>query len=157
MHSRHRSEDSFSAWLQRHWPVLRWLPWASAALLSIAVAFLAPEGRKPFDIDWSLTRAAWEFSIVKGPHIGVSAVLALLAVIGTGRHRLGLAFAITVLVGAGWELGQTTVIGHQARLTDLAPDAIGAFFGCLWGACILWLVEAERRANEPAFRHTMAG
>ncbi|CAN5390759.1 hypothetical protein BH11PSE9_BH11PSE9_12830 [soil metagenome] len=154
---RTRSEDSFSARLQRHWPLLRWLPWASAALLSITVSFLAPDGRKPFDIDWRITQAAWEFSIFKGPHIGVSAMLALLAVIGTGRHRLGLAFAITVLVGAGWELGQTTVIGHQARLTDLAPDAIGAFFGCLWGAGILWLLEAERRANGPAFRQTIAG
>jgi hypothetical protein len=30
-----------------------------------------------------------------------------------------------MLVGVGWELAETTVVGHNARLIDLAPDLIG--------------------------------
>gem|GEM_PF-4577379 len=46
--------------------------------------------------------------------------------------------------GWGWELAQSTVIGHQARLADLAPDTVGALLGCIWGACGLWLLEPSR-------------
>lgn len=126
----------------RAWPALRWLPFVLGALLSIAISFAAPDGRKPFHIDWDFSAAALHYSIVKGPHIGASALVALLAVVATGRQRLGLALLLTIAVGWGWELGQTTVIGHQARLSDLAPDAFGAALGYAWGACVMWLGEA---------------
>jgi VanZ family protein len=57
---------------------------------------------------------------------------------------------LTVLIGAGWELCQTTVVGHYARLSDLAPDTLGAFIGCMLAAGSLWVVESppaqKRRA-----------
>ena len=114
-------------------PLLRWLPFMVVALLSIVIAAWAPLGRKPFQLDWNLSAATLAFSIQKSPHIVACAVLALLAVVAAGRRRLPLAFALAVLVGAGWELAQTTVVGHAARLADLAPDALGAILGCLIG------------------------
>ena len=127
--------------LRTHWPHLRWLPFLAAALLSLALAGLAPDGRRPFHIDWGLSLDALEFSIVKAPHIGASALLAVLGVLGAGRPRWLLALALTVLIGAGWELAQTTVIGHFARLSDLAPDSLGALLGCAAGVALLRLVE----------------
>jgi VanZ family protein len=122
--------------------VVRWLPFAAAALSSLIMSALAPEGRRAFHIEWSLSLDAIEFSIVKAPHIGATALLALLAVLGGGRQRWPLALALTVLVGGGWELGQTTVIGHTARLADLAPDTLGALVGCLLGALLLRFLES---------------
>ena len=121
--------------------LLRWLPFAAAALYSLMMAADAPYGRKPFTIDWSLSRAALEFSIVKAPHIGATAVLAFLGVIAVGRERWMRALLLTVLVGWGWELCQTTVAGHYARLSDLAPDSVGALIGCMLGLAALWTVE----------------
>ena len=138
--------DPLTAWLQDQAGWLRWLPFIGAALISITLAFDAPHGRKAFEVDWRLTLDALQFSLAKGPHIGASALIALLAVLATGRHRLRLALALSVLVGTGWEIGQTTVIGHNARLSDLGPDAIGALLGCAWGACVLWLLDPARRA-----------
>lgn len=122
----------------------RWLPFSAAALLSIAASALAPLGRKAFFIDADLGWHALAFSLAKGPHVGAAALLALLAVVATGRRRLRLAFVLTMATGACWELGQATVIGHTGRLADLAPDALGAFAGCVWGAIVMRLVEAGR-------------
>ena len=116
-------------------PLLRWLPFLAVALLSIALAAWAPLGRKPFQLDWSLSAAALSLSIQKPQHILACAVLAPLAVLATGR-RLALAFALVVLVGGCWELVQTTVVGHAARLADLAPDALGAVVGCMLAALL---------------------
>jgi VanZ family protein len=126
------------------WQMLRWLPFVVTALFSLLMSAVAPEGRRPFDFDWSLNAAALEFSIVKLPHIGATAMLAFLAVLASGRQRWPMALALTVLIGAGWELCQTTVIGHYARLSDLAPDTLGAFIGCMLGAASLWIVEWPR-------------
>ena len=123
------------------WPAIRWLPFIAAALFSLMMAAAAPDGRKPFYIDWSLSRDALEFSIVKLPHIGASALLAVLGVFATGRQRWPLALGLTVLVGWGWELSQTTVAGHHARLSDLAPDTLGALLGCALGCYALRLFE----------------
>ena len=119
------------------WPAIRWLPFVAAALLSLMLAAAAPDGRKPFYIDWSLSRDALAFSIFKLPHIGASALLAVLAVFATGRSRWPLSLGLTVLVGWGWELSQTTVAGHHARLSDLAPDTLGALLGCMLGCYAL--------------------
>ncbi len=124
-------------------PLRAW-PFVAASIFTIGVSALAPNGRKPFFLDTDLGWNALAFSLAKDPHIGAAALLALLAVIATGRHRLLRAFVLTLVVGACWELGQTTVIGHTARLADLAPDAVGALLGCAWGVLVTWLVDAGR-------------
>ncbi len=118
-------------------PWLRWLPFLAVALLSIAIAAWAPLGRKPFQFDWSLSAAALAFSLKKPPHILACAVLALLAFAAAGPRRVLLAFALAVFVGGCWELAQSTVVGHAARLADLAPDALGAMLGCVLGAALM--------------------
>lgn len=118
-------------------PWLRWLPFLAVALLSIGIAAWAPLGRKPFQFDWSLSAAALAFSIKKPPHILACAVLALLALAAAGPRRVWVAFALAVFVGACWELAQSTVVGHAARLADLAPDALGAIAGCVLGAALM--------------------
>jgi len=123
------------------WRTLRWLPFVATALFSLVMSALAPDGRRPFHIDWSLSIDALEFSIVKAPHICACAVLAFLAVLGAGRQRWTRALLLTVAVGAGWELCQTTVIGHYARLSDLAPDTLGALIGCMLASASLWTIE----------------
>ena len=120
--------------------LLRWLPFAAAAVLSIAIACWAPMGRKAFQLDWSLSASALIFSIQKASHIAACAALALLAMLATGRRRWLLALVLPILVGACWELAQTTVVGHAARLADLAPDAAGALMGCAWGVILASLL-----------------
>ena len=75
-------------------------------------------------------------------------MLAALGVLGSGRDRWPLALALTVLTGAGWELCQTTVIGHHARLSDLAPDTLGAAIGCLLAVAALWTLEPPRARGQ---------
>ena len=127
---------------EAQWQLLRWLPFVGVALFSLVMSAMAPDGRRPFHFDWSLSVAALEFSIVKTPHIAATAFLAVLAMFATGRQRWVLAFTLTVLVGWGWEFGQTTVIGHSARLSDLAPDALGAMLGCAIGTLALSLLDS---------------
>jgi hypothetical protein len=143
-----RHADLPASWL-RTWQGLRWWPFALAATISIGLSFTAPLGRKPFQVEWELSWAAIEFSVVKEPHIGAAAIVALLAIFATGRRRGWLALVLAVLVGAGWELGQTTVIGHTARLTDLLPDTLGAAFGCAWGWAVMWLMERAAPESGP--------
>lgn len=128
--------------------LLRWLPFVAVALYSLVMAADAPHGRKPFTIDWSLSRAALEYSLVKAPHIGATAVLGLLGVIAVGRERWTLAFFLTVLVAWGWELCQTTVAGRSARLSDLAPDGVGTLIGCMLGVAALWTVDTLGRQDD---------
>jgi len=126
------------------WRMLRWLPFVATALFSLVMSGLAPDGRRDFYIDWSLSRDALEFSIFKAPHIGATAVLAFLAVLAAGRERWTLALLLAVVVGAGWELCQTTVVGHYARLADLAPDTIGALIGCMLATAALSTIEERQ-------------
>jgi VanZ family protein len=135
------ARSQFPTLTDAQWRLLRWLPFVATALFSLLMSAVAPDGRRPFDIDWTLSAATLEFSIVKLPHIGATAVLACLGVLATGRERWPIALGLTVLIGAGWELCQTTVIGHYARLSDLAPDTLGAFMGCMLAAASLWVVE----------------
>jgi VanZ family protein len=131
------------------WQVLRWLPFAFASLFSIVMSAMAPDGRRSFVIDWSLTMDALEFSIVKAPHISACAVLGLLGVMASGRRRWHVALSLTVATGAAWELCQTTVIGHYARLSDLAaPDTLGGLLGCMLGAAVLWTIEDWKRERD---------
>ena len=128
-----------------HLSRLRWLPFALGASISIGLSFEAPLGRKPFLIDWDVSVASLEFSLVKEPHIGASALIGTLAVMAVRRSRWWLAVLLSVAVGAGWEIGQTTVIGHSARLADLLPDAIGGVLGVAWGSLLLWLLQHADR------------
>ena len=121
--------------------VLRWLPFAAAALFSLVMSARAPIGRHPFHFDWTLSWDTLEYSIVKLPHIGSCALLAALGVFAAGAARWSLSLRLTVLVGAGWELCQTTVIGHFARLSDLAPDTVGALIGSAVGVLLSRLFE----------------
>jgi len=125
---------------------MRWVPFALAAFISIALSSEAPLGRKPFHFDWDVSWANLEFSLFKEPHIGASALIGMLAVVALRRGLWSLALLLTVAVGLGWELGQTTVIGHSARLADLLPDALGGALGVAWGCAMLWL--AERMGRE---------
>ena len=145
--NRHSLANAVAKSVTQHWSRVRWLPFAFAAAGSIAVAAFAPDGRKPAQIEWTLSLEALSSSLNKGPHVGASALIALFAVIAAGRLRLPLAFTLTVLVGASWEIAQTTVIGHRARISDLAPDAFGAMLGCGWGACLMWLTEPQHRVR----------
>jgi hypothetical protein len=121
---------------------LRWLPFVAAALFSLILSAQAPDGRHAFSIDWNLGADALAFSIAKPPHIGATAVLALLALLATGSAQWRRAVMLTVLVGAGWELCQSTIVGRTARIADLAPDAIGALLGCSVGMLALRLRDA---------------
>ena len=64
--------------------------------------------------------------MTKVPHLQSIAILFLLAVIALGVRRLGAAFAITMSIGVAWEIAEATVVGHHARLSDLAPDLVAA-------------------------------
>ena len=106
--------------------LVRASPFVLFAAWSLWVAQRAPRGRKPFSADLSLDRADLIQSMTKVPHLVGSAIFLLLAVIAFGTRRLDRAFLATMLVGLGWEIGELTVVGHYARLTDLAPDLTGA-------------------------------
>ena len=121
--------------------MVRWLPFVVAALFSLAMASAAPDGRRPFEFDWQLSAAALSFSLVKANHITACAALGFLALLAAGRERWGQAMLVTLLVGLGWELAQTTVVGRGARLSDLDPDALGAALGCGLAAVSLWTIE----------------
>lgn len=124
---------------------LRWVPFVLAAIISTAMSFDAPQGRRPFFIDWDISGPSLGFSLFKEPHIGASALIGMLAVLAARRSRWWLALLLTVATGAAWELGQTTVIGHSARLADLLPDAVGGALGVAWGALMLWLAAGVAR------------
>jgi VanZ family protein len=81
------------------------------------------------------------------PHFKYISILFLLAVVATGTKRLSLALALTMLVGVAWELAQTTVIGHNARVADLAPNVV-AGVGCfivVWFLRFVMLSPKRRR------------
>lgn len=121
--------------------MIRWLPFIAAALSSLAAASLAPHGRRPFEFDWQLTADTLAFSLAKPDHVAACALLAALAFWAAGRARWGWAMALTLAVGLGWEIAQGTVVGRGPRLSDLAPDALGAALGCSLAAVALWTIE----------------
>jgi len=105
--------------------ILRIVPFACLAVLSLWVAGRSPLGRKPFQFDWTISVSEVARAVTKVPHLRATAVLFLLATLAVGSNRLLLAFGLTMLVGVGWELAEATVVGHNARLSDLVPDLIG--------------------------------
>ncbi len=105
--------------------VLRLLPFTVLALASIWAANRAPEGRRPPQIDFTVTPEAIANALTKVPHIASMALLFVLAVLATGYSRVWLAAVLTFLVGVSWELVQTTVIGHNPRVVDIFPNLVG--------------------------------
>lgn len=105
------------------WP--RFAPFVVFGALSLWIAFRAPKGRHVFSVDFSLVPADIARSMTKLPHLVGTAVLVLLAILAFGPRRLWLAFLATMLLGVGWEIGESTVVGHYARLADLAPNIVG--------------------------------
>lgn len=132
--------------------VMRSIPFVVASALSLWVAGRAPLGRKPFQIDMSLSAEDLALSMTKVPHFRTIAILFLLAAVAVGSRRLLLAFGLTMLIGAGWEIAEATVIGHHGRLADLAPDLIAALaaFVLTMGLRRLVGFVAARRRIDPA-------
>ena len=123
--------------------ILRIVPFACLAVLSLWVAGRSPLGRKPFHIDWSISVSELAQVVTKTPHLISTAVLFLLATLAVG-NRLLLAFGLTMLVGVGWELAETTVVGHHARLIDLVPDLIGTLSALVFVVLARWVVQRIR-------------
>jgi len=142
-----RSEESQPprTWVRR----VRAAPFVICATLSLWIAQRAPKGRKPFTVDLSLDRQDLLQSMTKVPHLVGAAVFFLLAVVAFGTRRLVRAFLATMLLGIGWEIGQTTVIGHYARLTDLAPDLTGAVLALALVAAIRWSTDGRAGRSSP--------
>ena len=128
--------------------ILRVVPFASLAVLSLWVAARSPLGRKPFHFDWTISGSEVARAVTKVPHLRATAVLFLLATLAVGSNRLLLAFGLTMLVGVGWELAETTVVGHNARLIDLTPDLIGTLTA--FGFVVLARWVARRIRNREA-------
>lgn len=105
--------------------VLRVLPFTALALASIWAANRAPDGRRPPQMDFTVTPEAIANALTKMPHIASMAMLFVLAVLATGYSRIRLAAVLTFLVGVSWELVQTTVIGHNPRVIDIFPNLVG--------------------------------
>ena len=83
--------------------------------------------------------------MTKVPHLVGIAVLYLLAVLAFGTRRLSWAFLATMLLGVAWEICEATVVGHYARLSDLAPDVTGALVALALVAGIRRFVDARTR------------
>ena len=126
---------------------LRVAPFVVCAALSLWVAGSAPQGRKPFAVDFSLVPEDLARSITKVPHLGGVAALVLLAVLAFGMRRLLWAFLAVMLLGIGWEIGEATAVGHYARLADLAPNLVSGLTTIAIVATIRSFL--ERRGQSP--------
>ncbi len=105
--------------------VIRVLPFTVLALASIWAANRAPDGRRPPQMDFTVTPEAIANALTKLPHIASMAMLFVLAVLATGYSRIWFAAVLTFLIGVSWELVQTTVIGHNPRVVDIFPNLVG--------------------------------
>lgn len=138
----HRFDDEVqqsarARWRRRLWAVLRVPPFAVLATASIWRAGQAPAGRRAPEFDWTITATIAVHALSKIPHITWMAVLFLLALLAVGPVRAGLAAVLTFAVGVGWELAETTVIGHHAGVVDLLPDLVAV-------AVAWWITIAAR-------------
>jgi len=122
--------------------VMRKLPFWMLAFASILIAYRAPYGRKPYYFSFDISWDAILFSAFKPLHILGCAVLMVAGVLAYKWKRWWLAGLLTMIVGLGWEIAQTTVSGHHARIADLIPDFLGVVLGWL-------IVEGIRHAMMP--------
>lgn len=138
-----RARDPRPLWKQAlDLNVMRKLPFWLLAALTMMIAYRAPYGRRPAEFDWDISWASIEWSLYKPLHIAVCALLMVLGVLAYRWKRWWLAALLTMLVGLGWEIAQTTVAGHNPRLADLVPDFLGVVLG--W-----FIVEGIRHAMKP--------
>jgi len=122
--------------------VMRKLPFWMLAFASIMIAYRAPYGRKPFEFNLDMSWDSILFSAFKPLHILGCATLMVAGVLAYKWKRWWLAALLTMAVGLGWEIAQTTVSGHHARIADLIPDFLGVVLGWL-------IVEGIRHAMQP--------
>jgi VanZ family protein len=122
--------------------VLRKLPFWLLAALTLMIAYRAPYGRRPPEFDFDMSWDAIVWALQKPLHIAACALLMVFGVLAYKWERWWLAAVLTMLVGLGWEIAQTTVVGHNPRLADLAPDFLGVVLGWL-------IVEGLRHALKP--------
>lgn len=122
--------------------VMRRLPFWLLAALTMIIAYRAPYGRRPAEFDFDMSLEAIEWSLYKPLHIAACALLMVLGVLAYKWKRWWLAAVLTMLIGLGWEIAQTTVVGHSPRLADLVPDFLGVVLG--W-----FIVEGTRHAMKP--------
>lgn len=138
-----RKRDTRPLWRQAlDLNIMRRLPFWMLALASILIATHAPYGRKPYEFNWDISWDSIVFSAIKPLHILGCAALMVLGVLAYKWKRWWLAAALTMTIGFTWELAQTTVVGHYARIADLVPDFIGVVLGWL-------IVEGIRHAMMP--------
>lgn len=116
--------------------ILRLAPFLILVSLSFCVASGVATPRKPFDFDLDLSAAALMTSLQKIQHFQASALVFAFAWLGFGHRRLLAALFLTIAVGIAWEVFETTALNHSARLSDLAPDIICAFFSYLLAVLI---------------------
>ena len=124
--------------------VLRMLPFTALALASIWAANRAPDGRRPPQMDFTVTPEAIANALTKVPHIASMAMLFALALLATGYSRVWLAIVLTFLVGVSWELVQTTVVGHNPRVVDLFPNLVGIAIGWILVSVSVFLWRSAR-------------
>ncbi|WP_199498876.1 hypothetical protein [Mesorhizobium denitrificans] len=135
--------------------VLRVLPFAALALASIWAANRAPDGRRPPQIDFTVTLEAIANALTNTPHIASMAMLFALAVLATGYSRVWLAAVLTFLVGVSWELVQTTVIATIPVLLTSSPTLLalplpGSSYPCRFSS-VAQPVRAWRRTPESCY------
>lgn len=124
--------------------IIRILPFTALALASIWAANRAPDGRRPPQMDFTVTFEAIVNALTKVPHIASMAMLFILAVLATGYSRIWLAAILTFLVGVSWELVQTTVIGHNPRIVDLFPNLVGIIIAWIMVSISFFLWRSSR-------------
>jgi hypothetical protein len=107
------------------WAAGRAAPFVMFAVAGIWRAGQAPAGRHPPQFDWTVSGAAAGRALTKFPHLKWAVVLFVLAVVAVGAARALLAGAMALATTVGWELAETTVVGHHASLIDLLPDLVG--------------------------------
>ena len=106
--------------------ILRFIPLVTLAIISLWVAAGLSLQRRPFHFDYDVSSYALQSSLQKVEHFKATTLVFLLAWLAFGHRRLGSAFVLTMLVGLGWEIAESTAVGHTARLSDLAPDLVAA-------------------------------
>jgi hypothetical protein len=126
--------------------ILRFIPLVTLAIVSLWVAAGLSVERRPFHFDFDMSSYALRSSLHKVEHFKATALVFLLAWLAFGNRRLILAFVLTILVGIGWEIAESTAIGHTARLSDLAPDLVAAV-SCLLVAMFVRRSSPMRRGD----------
>ena len=107
--------------------IVRIIPFVVLSVISLCSAATLTAQRRVFTFDSDLSPHALISSLQKIEHYKASALLFVLAWLAFGNRRLFQAFWLTMLVSLGWELLEATAVGRTARLSDLAPDTLGAF------------------------------